>query len=61
MSECDQFPRRSVRHEWERDALARKDLELAQYADRIREIVLSACHELEMPLKAELRRSIAAE
>ena len=61
MSECDQFPRRLVRHEWAPDALARKDLELAQYADRIRETVLSACHELEMPLKAELRRSIAAE
>jgi hypothetical protein len=60
MSECDQFPRRSVRHEWERDALARKDLEMAQYADRIRETVLSACHELEMPLKAELRRPITA-
>ncbi len=61
MSECDQFPRRSVRHEWERDALARKDLEMAQYADRIRETVLSACHELEMPLKAELRRPITAQ
>lgn len=56
-SECDQFPRRSVRHEWEPHALARKDLEMAQYADIIRKTVLSACHELEMPLKAELMRT----
>src|SRR5665213_973432 len=54
-SECDEFPRGSARQEWEPDALAQRDLELARYAERIRDSVLSACRELEMLLKAELR------
>lgn len=54
-SECDEFPRGSARQEWEPDALARRDLELAQYTDRIRDRVLSACRGLETLLKADLR------
>jgi hypothetical protein len=56
-SECDEFPRGSARQEWEPHALARMDLELARRADRIRDRVLSACHEFEMLLKADLRGS----
>ncbi len=53
-SQFDDFPRGSVRQEWQRDALARMDLEQARYVDTIRERVFSEARELEERLKAEL-------
>jgi hypothetical protein len=51
--ETDEFPQGSARQEWEADALAQKDVELSIYGNRISDLVLSACRELEIQRRAD--------
>jgi hypothetical protein len=55
-SEVDDLPTGSVRDLWDRDALASKDRQLADYESRIREQILADCSAAETLLAADLLR-----